>query len=94
MVIIIIIFVAMKDTLSLSLRQETILAVRDYCNERNITISAYVQILLDTDINSGFNGVNNSNSEELVLSYDNEVLTANEARLLLKNHPCRKMLYI
>ena len=94
-VVIVIIFVEMKGTLSLSLSTSTITAINDFCKERNISVSSYMQMLADIDINSGFNGINNGNNgEELVLSYDNEVLTANEARLLMRNNPCRKFLYI
>ena len=84
----------MKENLNTNIEQETILAVKDFCAERKMSVSAYVQMLLDHDINSGFNCINNSNNEGLVLSYDNEVLTANEARLMLKNHPCFKFLYL
>lgn len=94
-VVIVIIFVVMKEQLSLSVSDIIVKKAKEFCKERNITMSNYIQMLIQTDINSGFSGIDGGNSgEELVLSYDNEVLTANEARLLMRNNPCRKFLYI
>lgn len=84
----------MKENLNIYIDKETILAVKDFCAERNMSVSAYVQMVVDSDINSGFDCINNSNDNGLVLSYDNEILTANEARLMLKNHPCFKFMYM
>lgn len=84
----------MKKNLNVYLESETIIAIKNFCVEKGISVSSYVQMLFDLDINSGFDGFNKSDSDGLVISYDNEILTMNEARLMLRNHPCFNLLYL